>query len=64
VGHIVEKDGLRVYPKKIEAMHHWPCPKTFERLCGFLGLTGYYRKFVQNYGKIATPLTTLIKIII
>ena len=56
LGHIVGKDGIRLDPKKIEAMKDWPCPKTLKRLCGFLDLTGYYCKFVQNYGKIATPL--------
>jgi hypothetical protein len=61
MGHIVGKDGVRVDPKKIEAMQNWPRPKNLKRLCGFLGLTGYYHKFVQNYGKIVAPLTTLLK---
>jgi hypothetical protein len=59
--HLVEKDGVRVDPKKIEAMQDWPHPKTLKSLRGFLGLTGYYRKFVKNYGKISTPLTALLK---
>jgi len=42
-------------------MKDWPCPKTFKILCVLLDLTGYYRKFVRNYGKIVTPLTALIK---
>jgi hypothetical protein len=61
LGHLVGKDGIRVDLKKIEAMQYWPHPKTLKRLHGFLGLTGYYRKFVKNYGKIAAPLTTLLK---
>jgi hypothetical protein len=61
LGHLVGKDGVRVDPKNIEAMQDWPHPKTLKILHGFLGLTGYYRKFVKNYGKIATPLTTLLK---
>jgi hypothetical protein len=61
LGHLVGKDGVRVDPKKIEAMQDWPHPKTLKILCGFLGLTGYYHKFVKNYGNIATPLTALLK---
>jgi hypothetical protein len=57
----VGKDGERVDPRKIEAMQDWPYPKTLKSLRGFLGLTGYYHKFVKNYGKIAAPLTTLLK---
>jgi hypothetical protein len=45
-----------VDPEKIEAMKDWPCHKNLKILCGFLVLTGYYRKFVLNYGKITTPL--------
>jgi hypothetical protein len=61
LGHIVGKDGVRVDPKKIEAMQNWPHPKTLKILHGFLGLMRYYRKFVQNYGKIMALLTTLLK---
>jgi hypothetical protein len=61
LGHLVGKDGVRVDPKNIEAMQDWPHPKPLKILRGFLGLTRYYRKFVKNYGKIATPLTTLLK---
>jgi hypothetical protein len=61
LGHLVGNDGVRVDPKKIEARQDWPHPKTLKSLCGFLGLIGYYRKFVKNYGKIATPLTNLLK---
>jgi hypothetical protein len=61
LGHIVVKDGVRVYPKKIEAMQDWPRPKTLKIFYGFMSLTSYYRKFVKNYGKIATPLSTLLK---
>jgi hypothetical protein len=58
---MVGKDGVRVDPKNIEAMKDWPHPKNLKILHGFLGLTRYYRKFVKNYGKIATPLNALLK---
>jgi hypothetical protein len=61
LGHLVGKDGIRVDPKNIEAMQDWSHPKTLKSLRGFLGLTGYFRKFVKNYEKIATPLMALLK---
>jgi hypothetical protein len=61
LGYLVGKDGVKVDPKKIATMQDWPHPKTLKSLCGFMGLTGYYRKFVKNYEKIATPLTALLK---
>jgi hypothetical protein len=61
LGHLVGKDGVRVDLKKIEAMKDWPHPKNLKRIRGFTGLTGYYCKFVKNYGKIAAPLTALLR---
>jgi hypothetical protein len=61
LGHIVDCDGVRVDPKKIEAMQDCSHPKTLKILSGFLGLTCYYHKFVKNYGKIPAPLTAPLK---
>ena len=52
---------MAVDPFKIEAMQNWPTPRNIKLLHGFLGLTGYYCKFVKNYGEISAPVTFLLK---
>ena len=61
MGHIAFHEGVKVDPKKIKAIKEWKVPTTIKQLKGFLGLTGYYRNFVKSYGRIATPLKTLLK---
>ena len=60
LGHIISK-GVKVNPSKIKAITKWPQLDNISKLRGFLGLTGYYRRYVKNYTHKTTPLTKLLK---
>lgn len=60
LGHVVSGRGVEPEPSKIHAMVQWPTPTSSKDLKAFLGLTGFYRKFVKNYATITAPLTSLL----
>ncbi|KAJ9555712.1 hypothetical protein OSB04_010326 [Centaurea solstitialis] len=61
LGHLVNREGIKVDPAKIEAVMSWEVPKTPSEIRSFLGLAGYYRRFIQDFSRIAVPLTRLTK---
>ena len=60
LGHTLTREGIKTDKTKTEKIHveAWPVPKLVEELRSFLGLCGYYRKFIKNYGKMVSPLET------
>ena len=61
LGHLITKDGVKLNPEKIEAIKNFIIPKNVTNVQSFLGLAGYYRKFIKNFSTIAKPLTELTK---
>ncbi|GJW19849.1 putative reverse transcriptase domain-containing protein [Tanacetum coccineum] len=59
LGHVINGNGIHVDPSKIEAVKNWKAPRTPIEVCSFLGLAGYYRRFIENFSKIAKSLTIL-----
>lgn len=61
LGHIIGREGIKPNPDKIKAIQNYPLPKTAKQIKQFLGLLGYYRKFVPDFAKITKPLTQCLK---
>nr|GEV61461.1 hypothetical protein [Tanacetum cinerariifolium] len=61
LGHVVNRDGIHVDPSKVESVKNWKTHESPTEICSFLGLTGYYRRFIENFSKITKPLTLLTR---
>ena len=61
LGHVISKGGIAVDPSKVEAVMSWESPKSVFEIRSFLGLAGYYRRFIEGFSKLALPLTKLTR---
>nr|GFC84222.1 putative reverse transcriptase domain-containing protein [Tanacetum cinerariifolium] len=61
LSHIVSADGITMDPAKVKAITKWPRPKIVTEIRSFLGLEGYYRRFVEGFSRMALPLTKLMR---
>ena len=59
MGHIISEEGISVDPDKIEAIKNWPTPKNVTKVRSFMGLAGYYRRFIEGFSKVAHAITSL-----
>jgi hypothetical protein len=61
LGHTISKDGISVDPSKVQELMDWNPPTSVHQIRSFLGLAGYYRRFIPDFSRIAKPMTELLK---
>jgi hypothetical protein len=61
LGHVISKEGIVVNPSKVASVLEWEAPKNVKQIRGFLGMAGYYIRFIEGFSKIAGPMTKLLQ---
>jgi hypothetical protein len=61
LGHVISKEGIAVNPSKVQSVLDWQAPTNVKEIRGFLGMVGYYRRFIEGFSKIARPMTKLLR---
>ena len=61
LGHVLSREGIAVHPTKVVTVTNWEAPTSVGEIRSFLGLAGYYRRFIENFSKVANPMTELLK---
>ena len=61
LGHVISKDGIAVDPAKVQAVLEWKAPTNVKEIRSFLGMAGYYRRFIEGFSRIAGPMTKLLR---
>lgn len=61
LGYVISPKGVAIDPSKVQVIANWPPPQSVKELRSFLGMAGYYRKFVKIFGLLSKPLTNLLK---
>jgi hypothetical protein len=61
LGHIISNGGISVDPAKVKEIVAWSIPTIVTKIQNFLGVAGYYRKFIEGFSKIAKPMTSILE---
>jgi hypothetical protein len=61
LGHVISPEGITVDPRKERDVFYWKPPTSVTQVCSFLGLAGYYQRFIPNFSKISKPIIELLK---
>ena len=61
LGHVISQEGIAVNPNKVQSVIEWKAPKNVKEIRGFLGMAGYYRRFIEGFSKIAGPMTKILR---